>query len=55
VIFDGPIDSDWVENMNSAMDENKNLILANGERISIPKQVIIFLLYYVFMIRRRVA
>jgi len=40
VIFDGPMDGDWIENMSYAMDDNKILILANGERIPIPKQVL---------------
>ncbi|VVC43185.1 Dynein heavy chain, domain-2,Dynein heavy chain domain,Dynein heavy chain, domain-1,Dynein heavy chain, P- [Cinara cedri] len=39
VIFDGPIDSSWVENMSSAMDDNSILSLTNGEHISIPKKV----------------
>lgn len=41
LILDGPINNSWVENMSSAMDDNKILILSNGERILIPKQVII--------------
>jgi len=40
VILDGPIDSYWIENMSSIMDDTKILILENGERILIPKQVI---------------
>ncbi|XP_060835340.1 dynein axonemal heavy chain 2-like [Rhopalosiphum padi] len=39
VILDGPIDSYWIENMSSIMDDTKILILENGERILIPKQV----------------
>lgn len=46
IIFDGDVDPEWVENLNSVLDDNKLLTLPNGERLAIPPNVSCPVFYY---------
>jgi dynein heavy chain len=42
VCLDGPIDTKWIENMNSVLDDSMVFCLSNGERIKLKHHVKIF-------------
>lgn len=41
IVFDGPIYSEWIENLNTVLDDNRKLCLSSGEVLNLTENTLI--------------
>lgn len=40
IVFDGPISTEWIENLNTALDDNRKLCLSSGEVLNLTQNTL---------------